>query len=86
MRIAILCMLLLALAGCSSTPVLNTNGKVAGTLPDGRTITRFEVFDNYHTHYIYVVENATSLTTNRSSQTGKTTTNSVESVIQERLR
>ncbi len=82
--VAMFCMLFLV--GCVRTPVLDTNGQVAGTLPDGRKVTRFEVFDNLHTHYIYVVENATTVTTNRTATTGKTTTNRVESVIQERLR
>jgi hypothetical protein len=77
----VVCMMLLI--GCSGTPVLNTNGENAGVLPDGRKVTQFEVSDGFRIHYIYVVENSTSVTTNRTVQTGKTTMNRVESVIQD---
>jgi uncharacterized protein YceK len=80
------------LSGCgpSRTEVPGINerdlarpGERVGTLPDGREVKRWEVYSpsgNY-VHYIYVVENATSISTNRLESQGKTQVNKTDVVI-----
>lgn len=62
---------------------LQQEGSVVGTLPDGRDVKRWSVWspDGNHVHYIYVVEAATSVSTNRLEAQGKTQVNRTDVVI-----
>lgn len=85
----------LLLTGCSpSRPeqtlinqaTLSAVGESVGTLPDGRAVHRYWVWNgstgiSARTHAIYVVAGADSVTSNRMEQVGKATVLKVESTI-----
>lgn len=58
--------LLILLAGCDSQETINTKnqktfasgGEVVGSLPDGRVITRYQIYNNLQaSHWVYTVGN-----------------------------
>ena len=63
--------------------VLSTNGESVGTLPDGREVRRWSVWDTagYYAHTIYVVDGATTISDNYRVPVGKTTRPAVEATV-----
>ena len=62
--------------------VLSSTGDTVGTLPDGRNVIRYELSRGSNpSHWIYVVDDTTTITTNRTVQQGKTSYQAVEAVI-----
>lgn len=66
---------------------LASGGTVVGKLPDGRTVTKFHIVNSGTgsevNHYIYVVEDSSSVTTNREVPVGKSSYNAVDATIGE---
>jgi len=92
MKFFILC-LCLALVGCAdrndasvvatNKATLSGNGETVGTLPDGRVITRYRIDmgsgPGSHDHWVYVTNGSISI--NRNEQSGKTTYNEVQVIL-----
>ena len=63
---------------------LAEGGLIVGVLPDGRELKVLEINAGIHgTHYVYIVDGATSTTTNRTERQGKRHVLRTEAVIGE---
>lgn len=66
-----------------NTANLMNGQETVGTLPDGRVVTRTWVYspNGYYHHFIYIVDGATTVSTNRLEQEGKVQVNKTDVVI-----
>lgn len=82
----------LVFTGCTPSPQeavainkdeLSKDGESVGNLPDGRAVKRWTVWspDATRVHYIYVVDGATTVSTNRLEAQGKTSVNRTDVVV-----
>lgn len=60
---------------------LASGGQTIGQLNDGRNITRYCIATGGYPHYIYVVDNASTVSTNFSVRRGKTEVNETHVLV-----
>jgi hypothetical protein len=89
-KFILVALLLVACVGCGDNTHeirnhLGTMGTVIGTLPDGRDVRRYDI--NYgafgRTHYVYVVDSTTSVSSNFTVPQGKTSRSETHTTIQQ---
>lgn len=63
---------------------VSKGGAIVGKLPDGRALKVIEIDDGFsRTHFVYIVDGARSVSTNRLERSGKTDVVKTEAVVGE---